>query len=522
MTVTGVTSYPPAYHSRQRLTSVAENVPSMTITVNRTGDMSEAISVDYTATNGTAMDGEDFTAASGTLNWAANDSEAKTFSVQVMTDSAVESDETVQLALTNPSTNTGLEGNTTAVLTITDVVDNTCSIITEWNITADTTLDQPCYQAPNGIIIDNSAKLTIEPGVRLEFAAGTQLEVKENAYLDAVGTNTQPIIFSGQEATPGYWQGIYIVDSYSLAEPLAENSVRLEYVAVEYGVNNIEVEEIMSGTLALTIKNSTLRNASDLGLKLQFGLDSGVVQFDFENNTLTGNGRPVSLYASKVRFLDTESDYTGNADDTIHVSYDEFLTGLWKNLGVSYFLTDENRSFEIRGEMIVEAGVTIIFNSGSGLKLVTGVNHFSRLTAIGTATDPITFTGLEQTPSYWQGIHVVGTGTYVFYNGHDHYPKFDVYLELDYVTVEYGGGWSYHDQNVSGNISVIQCASFAVTNSTMQYSNAWGLYGEPLGPPNELNDCVADTGDNFEFILTDNIYLENELGDIGWAEVPDV
>lgn len=162
---------------------VTENDTSITITVNRAGDTAAAISVDYAASNGTAVDGEDFSVTSGTLNWEANDN-TKTFDVQVISDNATEGDETVELALSSPSENTNLGSNTTAVLTISDVVMAACNgEITDQNITVDTTLSESCYKVPNGISVSEPAKLTISPGVRLEFSAGTQLVVNNSASL---------------------------------------------------------------------------------------------------------------------------------------------------------------------------------------------------------------------------------------------------------------------------------------------------------------------------------------------------
>jgi len=46
---------------------VSENIAGITITVNRAGDISEAISVDYKTENGSADEGEDYSEASGTL-----------------------------------------------------------------------------------------------------------------------------------------------------------------------------------------------------------------------------------------------------------------------------------------------------------------------------------------------------------------------------------------------------------------------------------------------------------------------
>jgi hypothetical protein len=63
--------------------SVAQNAGTLTVTVNRIGGSSGAVSVEYATTNGTAVAGADFTAASGTLNWGDGDSAAKNFSVAI-------------------------------------------------------------------------------------------------------------------------------------------------------------------------------------------------------------------------------------------------------------------------------------------------------------------------------------------------------------------------------------------------------------------------------------------------------
>ncbi len=99
--------------------TAAENAGNATITVNRSGSTDGAVSVDYATASGTATSGSDFTAAAGTLNWAAGDSTAKTFTVTITNDSDVESDETVNLSLSNF---TGVEegAQATAELSITN------------------------------------------------------------------------------------------------------------------------------------------------------------------------------------------------------------------------------------------------------------------------------------------------------------------------------------------------------------------------------------------------------------------
>ncbi len=74
-----------------------------TITVNRNNGSSGAVSVAYASANGTATAGTDYTATSGTLQWADGDVAAKTFTVTVAGDAAVEADETVLLNLSAPA-----------------------------------------------------------------------------------------------------------------------------------------------------------------------------------------------------------------------------------------------------------------------------------------------------------------------------------------------------------------------------------------------------------------------------------
>ncbi len=100
--------------------SVSEAGPTATITATRTGSAAGAVSVSYATSNGTATAGSDYTAVSGTLNWASGDTAAKTFTVAIIDDAVVESNETVNITLSNP-TNGAVIGSPSAVaLTITD------------------------------------------------------------------------------------------------------------------------------------------------------------------------------------------------------------------------------------------------------------------------------------------------------------------------------------------------------------------------------------------------------------------
>ena len=96
---------------------VGESVAGINITVTRTGTAG-GVSVNYSTSNGTATSGSDYTAASGTLNFAAGET-SKDFTVSVASDTLDEPNETVSLSLSSPTGGT-LGSNSNATLTIND------------------------------------------------------------------------------------------------------------------------------------------------------------------------------------------------------------------------------------------------------------------------------------------------------------------------------------------------------------------------------------------------------------------
>jgi tetratricopeptide (TPR) repeat protein len=99
--------------------AVGEAAGTSTITVTRTNGSGGAISVDYASSDGTASAASNYTAASGTLDFAAGQA-SKTFTVPILNDAGNEPDETVNLTLSNPTGGATLGGQSTVVLTITD------------------------------------------------------------------------------------------------------------------------------------------------------------------------------------------------------------------------------------------------------------------------------------------------------------------------------------------------------------------------------------------------------------------
>lgn len=79
--------------------SVDEEVPSLTLTVERRNNSAGAVSAHFATANGTALAGSDYTATSGDLSWASGDATPRTIVVPILSNAALEGAETFTVQL---------------------------------------------------------------------------------------------------------------------------------------------------------------------------------------------------------------------------------------------------------------------------------------------------------------------------------------------------------------------------------------------------------------------------------------
>ena len=149
---------------------VFKNGIAATITVTRTGYTNSAVSVNYLATNGTAINGVNFTATNGTLNFT-NGVASQTFNVPLIANSQVQPNLSVLLQLSSP-TNGLLVTPSAATLTILEnggsyVIPAGAQMVTNYT---------SLYNYTNGIIGSNDT-------VQILFA------LRDSAGLDVTNLN---------------------------------------------------------------------------------------------------------------------------------------------------------------------------------------------------------------------------------------------------------------------------------------------------------------------------------------------
>jgi hypothetical protein len=339
------------------------------------------------------------------------------------------------------------------------------------------------YLFEGQIYVAAGGALTIRPGSTLVFRQHADMYVEDTGALTIAGIESQPVLLTGFDKSRGYWDGIYIVNSDSVANIMTWTTVEYAGGTTNNGyAANIWLDS--SGfPVRLLMANCTIREGAGYGL----WCDDQANLAGFSNNAITANDEyPVYIFPETVHQLDTASDYSGNTTDYIFVQggYTGVTSSVtWQNLNVDYNVDDILYSSG-GATLTIAPGTTLVFSDIGGIE----VWDDGALNAVGTTTDGITFTGETQTAGAWYGIYFVNSN--------------QVDNVFDYVTVEYGGGTTYN--GYAANIWLDSSGftvSLTMTNSLIQHSAGWGMY-------KDASDGVTND------VLNENTWNNNPSGDL--------
>ncbi len=339
-------------------------------------------------------------------------------------------------------------------------------------------LDVP-YRVRGGTVLIDGVDLTIEAGTYLEFEQGGQVRLEGHGGLIADGTETEPITFTASDPQPGWWDGIYLEESNFTNNLL--NHVVVEYGGGESyrnsGSGNIVIGRQHRDDSSIEITNSIIRHSYTDGIWVRSNGDLP----DFGNNVLTDNAdAPVNIGSNKAHRLDSGSEYTGNGDPYVYIRGgheidDENVT--WNLLDAPYRISSSTVTIE-DVDLTIEPGTVLEFEQGGQLRL----DENGGLIADGTDTEPIIFTGVQQSAGWWDGIYLEKSS--------------NVNNLLNHVTVEYGGGNNYRNSN-AGNVVVGRQyrddSYIEITNSMIRHSDSYGIW--TYGGVGEVNDDACNVND---------------------------
>jgi flagellar hook assembly protein FlgD len=258
--------------------------------------------------------------------------------------------------------------------------------------------------------------LRIDPGTVFKCSASVSIEVALSASIQAVGTDTNPIIFTANSPspTPGFWSGIYFssgpsssiishaIFSYANRAILVQGSgPQLDNLSIQSGIYGLWVS---SG--ATTLATSVISGMTTAGIRVSYPGSASLQNVTIINNT----GFAISQDARATLGAVSGLTVSGNSPDAVEVRDSTVdVSATWRSFGLPYMVTGDVR-VERNGSLVpvltIEAGSTVRFNANK--TLYVGNTYPGGLQAVGTSTAPITFTANSgsPTPGFWSGINL--------------------------------------------------------------------------------------------------------------------
>jgi len=131
------------------------------------------------------------------------------------------------------------------------------------------------YRALNSLYTYEGSSLTIEPGVTFQMSADTFFTFGWNssaATVHAVGTEEDPIVFTGTDASPGSCRGLNI-------EVNVTTDSAFEYLTVEHAGDpgNTATAAAIYLDAAVAVQNSWFNEIAGYGVKLDAEANSALV-----------------------------------------------------------------------------------------------------------------------------------------------------------------------------------------------------------------------------------------------------
>lgn len=308
--------------------------------------------------------------------------------------------------------------------------------------------------------------LVIEPGVNIEFTNGSGMEITTTGSVTAVGSSTDTIIFSGINKAKGAWLGILN----------RSNSVtnRFEYCLIDYAGGGAFNSNGDLGNLILwadsyiRLENTTISNGTSYGINASYIGSSG---YDVEITNCTITTCNIPFYGNpNIAHKISGGSFTGNTTDAIRIGVksggDKIETAqTWTDLGVPYRIQTSSTLLVRDGTLTIEPGVTVEFENGARMEI--GSTDASTLIAVGTPSNPITFTGVTKAAGAWEHIDF-------------HFTKSPL-NEISHAIIEYAG-----NSGSGGAVYTWSKAVVKVTNVTFKDIGTCAIYAAPsTSNPNE-------------------------------------
>lgn len=248
--------------------------------------------------------------------------------------------------------------------------------------------------------LDIDGNLTIEAGTTFKFTSNGWMSVGYYASTTFIadGTASAPITFTSTATSPvaGAWRSVAFYG-------LTQTNSRMSYCIIDYAGSNATFGALdMNSTSSITFTNNTIRNSASFGINMEW--DAGFQVFT--NNTInTCADHLVVINTKHLGELGSGNALTAASQKGILISGDYTYPNpvTWKKQTADFYVTGGELAMD--GDITIEAGSKFLFVNDSYFYF--GYYANTKITAVGTSTNPITFTTSASSPAAgaWRGVY---------------------------------------------------------------------------------------------------------------------
>ncbi|MHB1327562.1 MAG: Ig-like domain-containing protein [Gemmatimonadales bacterium] len=324
----------------------------------------------------------------------------------------------------------------TVTITATSVADPTrsgslpltvtgCSPLVQADVANGATLAAgSCHRAMSALSVSGGT-LTVGPGARIEFGPSSALTITSGGRLNAVGTPTQPILFTSVDPA-GEWRGVLFANSRS-------NDNVLRYVTIQHGGSapwtgdpRSQAALNLDGNTLVDIQNTTIDGSGAQGVLIDAG-----VEMTFENNRIHSTVIPIWVHPNAVQQIGSSTLLGGtqgsNVEHIVRVGFGNTdavtVNQTWPHLVAAYEI---QHRMAVRAELTIEQGTIVMFAQDVSM-IVEPTGSLTAVGERGPGTE-ILFTNAGRIdaniPGFWKGIQIQSAS-----------PR----NRFEYVTIENGG-----------------------------------------------------------------------------------
>ncbi|MFN2395560.1 MAG: PKD domain-containing protein [Bacteroidales bacterium] len=253
--------------------------------------------------------------------------------------------------------------------------------------------DVPDYIVTSGLTM--TARLRIDPGVRIDVTSDVLIRIRNDGFLEANGTATEPIVIKGTSNVTGSWRGIW---SESSDFDNVLNHVQISGA----GSNNItsgapRAAVFVSGN-RLSFNHCTFSDINGYGISVN---NTGV-QIPLENCFFSDNQQgAMRITADQIKYIDSETNFNNHEIVITGTNLSSDSDHTWPAAQNGSYLFSS--SLSVYDNVTIEAGAVLLFDNDVLIRF-RGTN--GKYQALGSLEKPIVFKGSVEQAGAWRGITI--------------------------------------------------------------------------------------------------------------------